>query len=153
LLFGKIDQRMAELTIQKLFYLDGKSHEPIDLYLQSPGGETKSSQAIQRTMGLLQSPVNTYAMSECMSGGAMLLAGGTGKRRAFQGSVIVIHGITFGGNPPVEFKQRQQDVYTQFWRKRARLPEGWLPLPYGIQHVLSAEQALEYGIVDEIIDK
>jgi len=33
------------------------------------------------------------------------------------------------------------------------LPDGWLPLPFGVQHVLSAEQALEYGIVDEIIDK
>lgn len=79
LLFGKIDQRAAELTIQKLLFLEGKSHDPIDLYLQTPGGETISALAIQRTMGLLQSPVNTCALSECTSGGALLLAAGTGK--------------------------------------------------------------------------
>jgi ATP-dependent Clp protease protease subunit len=153
LLFGKIDQRAAELTIQKLLFLDGKSPDPIDLYLQTPGGEMKSTMAIQQTMGLLKCPVNTYALSECISGGAVLLAAGTGKRRAFHGAVIIVHGLTFQGKPPSEFTERIQDAYTQFWRKRSRLPDSWLPLPFGIEHILSAEQALQYGIVDEIVDK
>ena len=153
LLFGKIDQRAAELTIQKLLFLDGKSHDPIDLYLQTPGGETKSAMAIEQTIRLIQSPVNTCALSECISGGALLLAAGTGKRRAFHEAVIMIHGLTFSGKPPPEFMERIQEAYTHFWRKRTRLPDSWLPLPFGIKHVLSAEQALEYGIVDEIVDK
>jgi ATP-dependent protease ClpP protease subunit len=83
----------------------------------------------------------------------VLLAAGTGKRRAFHGAVIIVHGLTFYGNPPAEYRERIQDAHTQFWRKRTRLPDSWLPLPFGIEHILSAEQALEYGIVDEIVDR
>ena len=151
--FGTIDQRAAELTIQKLLFLDGKSHDPIDLYLQTPGGEFKCAMAIEQTMRLLKSPVNTYALSECNSGGAMLLAAGTGKRRAFHGAVVVLHGLKISGKPPPGFAEQLQDAYTHFWHQRSRLPEPWLPLPPGVIHVLSAEQALEYGVVDEVVER
>jgi len=153
LLFGPIDQQTAEITIQKLLYLDSKGHEPIDLFLQTPGGELKSGFAIEETLRLIQSPVNTYALSECNSGGAVLLAAGTGKRRAFHGAVIVIHGLMVSGKPPDEFLDKIQNGYTDFWNKRARLPQAWLPLPFNSTHILSAEQALEYGIVDEVVNK
>jgi ATP-dependent Clp protease protease subunit len=153
LLFGLIDARAAQSTIQRLLYLDGKSHDPIDLYLHTPGGEIKHALAIEQTMRLLRSPVNTYAFSECNSGGALLLAGGTGKRRAFRGGIVVIHGITIHGKPPAELRDLVNNSYTQFWQDRSRLPDSWLPLPPGILHFLSAEQALEYGLVDEIVDR
>jgi ATP-dependent Clp protease, protease subunit len=153
LLFGKIDKRFAEITIQKLLYLDRKSHDPIDLYLQTPGDEKQDSLTVEHIIRSLKSPVNTWAVSDCYSGGAILLAAGTGKRRAFHGAVIIVHGLTFRGNPPPEFTQPIQDWYTEFWRKRARLPEAWLPLPFDIRHILSAEQALEYGIIDEVVGK
>jgi len=153
LLFGPIDQEAAKITIQKLLYLDGKGHAPIDLFLQTPGGEMKSSFAIEETMKLIQSPVNTYAMSECNSGGTVLLAAGTGKRRAFHGAVIVIHGLMFSGKPPDDFLDKIQTGYTEFWTEHARLPKSWLPLPFNTTHILSAEQALEYGIVDEVVNK
>ena len=153
LLFGAIDQRAAEVTIQKLLFLDSKGHEPIDLFLQTPGGELKYAFAIEQTMRLVQSRVNTYALSECNSGGAMLLAAGTGKRHAFHGAVIVIHGLMVGGKPPPGFVEQIQDAYTDFWRKRSRLPQSWLPLPFNSLHILSAERALEYGIVDEVVDR
>jgi ATP-dependent Clp protease protease subunit len=153
LLFGLIDQRTAQETIQKLLYLDAKSHDPIELFLHTPGGEMKHAMAIEQTMRLLRSPVSTYALSECNSGGALLLAAGTGQRRAFRGAVIVVHGLRSHGKPPPELTKLMQDSYAQFWRRRARLPDSWLPLPPGILHFLSAEQALEYGLVDEIIDR
>src|SRR5262249_36183546 len=153
LLFGMINQRAAELAIQKLLYLDGKSHEPIDLYLQTPGGEMKHAMAIEQTIRTLQSPVNTYALSECNSGGALLLAAGTGRRRAFHGALVMVHGIVVKGKPPQGLTQQVQDGYTEFWRKHARLPEAWLPLPRDSKHILTAEQALQYGVVDEVINK
>lgn len=153
LLFGPIDQRAAELTIQKLLFLDGKGHDPIDLYLQTPGGELKHAMAIEQMIRLLQSPVNTYALSECNSGGAMLLAAGTGKRRAFHGAVVILHGLKIFGKHPAGFTERIQDGYTHFWRQRSRLPESWLPLPPDVIHVLSAQQALEYGLVDEVVER
>jgi ATP-dependent Clp protease, protease subunit len=153
LLFGMLDQRTAEITIQKLLYLDAKNHEPIDIYLQTPGGEFKDAMAIEQTMRLIQSPVNTYAMSECNSGGVVLLAAGTGKRRAFHGAVVIVHGMKIVGQAPADLIDRVQDAYTDFWRQHAKLPEAWLPLPRDIMHVLSAEQALEFGLVDEVITK
>jgi len=153
LLFGDIDDPAAERTIQKLLFLEGKSHEPIDLYLMTPGGEFKSALAIEHVMRSIKSPVNTWALSECNSGGALLLAGGTGKRRVFRGAMVVVHGMVVRGKPPAGMAQQIQDSYTRFWRKRARLPEAWLPLPPDIVHVLSAEQALEYGLVDEIVER
>ena len=153
LLFGGIDQRTAEIAIQKLLYLDGKEHAPIDLYLETPGGDMKYAWAIYQTILLIKSPVNTYALSECNSGGAMLLAAGTGKRRAFHGAVIVLHGLNVRGTPPAGFAEDAQASYTEFWRTRSHLPPSWLPLPFDSFRVLSAAQALEYGIVDEVIDK
>ena len=152
LLFGSIDQRAAEVTIQKLLYLDGQSHEPIELYLQTPGGEFKHAMAIEETIRLLHSPVNTYAMSECNSGGALLLAAGTGKRRAFRGAVIMLHGLKVTGKAPPGLVPKLHDSYTDFWRRHAHLPDGWLPFPPDILHVLSAEQALQFGIVDEVVE-
>ena len=153
LLFGEIGQSSAEVAIQKLLFLDGKGHEPIDLFLETPGGDMKYAWAVLQTMTLIQSPVNTYALSECNSGGAMLLAGGTGKRRAFHGAVIILHGLKPKGRrkPPAAFVADAQASYTDFWRTHARLPDSWLPLPLDSLRILTAEQALEYGIVDEIV--
>jgi len=153
LLFGRINQRVAEATIQKLFYLDGKNHDPIDLYIESPGDTAQESLEIEHVFRILKSPVNTWTLTGCNSGGALLLASGTGKRRTFRGAVIMLHGLTWNGNPPPEYSKPIQDDYMQLWRKRARLPDSWLPFPFGVFHILSAEQALEYGIVDEVIDR
>ncbi|HEY5503875.1 MAG TPA: ATP-dependent Clp protease proteolytic subunit [Sedimentisphaerales bacterium] len=155
LLFGLIDQQTADVAIQKLLFLDSKGHDPIDLFLETPGGDMKYGWAIQQTIRLIHSPVNTYALSECNSSGAMLLAAGTGKRRTFHGAVIVIHGLqpgVAGDKPPAAYVADIQDSYTDFWHKSAKLPESWLPLPFGIFHILTAEQALKCGIVDEVID-
>ena len=156
LLFGPIDQRAAEVTIQKLLFLESKGHDPIDLFLETPGGDMKYGWAIQQTMRLIHSPVNTYALSECNSGGAMLLAAGTGKRRAFHDSVIVIHGLKLGvgdAKPPADFVTDLQKSYTEFWHERARLPQDWLPLPFDSFRILTSEQASEYGIIDEVVGK
>lgn len=153
LLIGSIDERSAEKVLQKLLYLDGKSKDPIDLFLQTPGGDIKSAASIERMMKFIQSPVNTYALSECNSGGAYVLAAGTGKRRAFGNSVIMLHGLDVRGTPPPGLVEMFQDNYTRFWRERTRLPADWLPLPFASFRVLSADEALKYGVIDEIVDK
>src|SRR5262249_37645389 len=102
---------------------------------------------------LIKSPVNTCALSECNSAGVMLLAGGTGKRKVFRTAVLVVHGLTVHGRPPADLVEKIEEVYTEFWRKRTRLPESWLPLPRGVSHVLTAEKAVEYGVADEVIEK
>lgn len=152
LVMGPLDDRAAEATIQKLLYLEARSPQPIDLYIQTPGGEFKAAKAITYIMRNLRCPVNTYALSECNSGGAVLLAAGTGKRRAFKGAVIVVHGVKVRGNPPAKFTEEVMKAHDEFWRERAKLPQEWMPIAPGKEYVLSAEEALKYGIVDEILD-
>lgn len=151
-LFGNINEQVAKRTIQELLFLDGQSHEPIDLYLMTPGGDLKAAFALEETMRLIRSPVNTCALSECNSGGAMLLAGGTGQRKAFRGAMVIVHGLEVHGRAPAGVVEQLQDGYTRFWRARTRLPGSWLPIPPGTLHVLSADQALQYGVVDEVLD-
>src|SRR5687768_10950720 len=64
LLIGPLDERSAEILIQKLLYLNGKGHDPIDLYLQTPGGDLKSAMSVYHVMQMLDVKVNTYALSE-----------------------------------------------------------------------------------------
>jgi ATP-dependent Clp protease, protease subunit len=153
LLIGGITEDVAEETIQKLLYLDAKGQEPIDLFLMTPGGELKSAFAIEQVIKLLHSKVNTFALSECNSGGAFLLAAGTGERAAFSNALIIIHGITAKGSPPPRVKDILQDYYTAFWKRRTHLPETWVPIPPGKLIFLTAQDALKYGLIDKIIDK
>lgn len=67
--------------------------------------------------------------------------------------MVVVHGLKVHGKPPAGMLEQVQSAYTRFWRQRTRLPESWLPLPPDSLHVLSAEQALQYGLVDEIIGR
>jgi hypothetical protein len=122
----------------------------------TPGGDLKAAMSIENAMGLIRSRVNTYAFSDCSSGGAMLLAAGTGKRSAFRGAMIVVHGMKIDDNLAKEHKDYVdglQAYYTAFWQQRARLPAQWLPIPLNTLHCLTAEQALEYGLIDTIIER
>ncbi|MBL9174941.1 MAG: ATP-dependent Clp protease proteolytic subunit [Verrucomicrobiales bacterium] len=150
--FGSITETVAEEVIRKLYYLDGVSGEPITLYLLTPGGELKASFAIVEVMQALRSRVNTVGMAECNSGGAVLLAAGTGERSAHRGSIIVVHGMKVHGSPPPDFVRAVQVTYTGFWKRHARLPAAWLPLVPDKTYVLTAAQALEYGLVDRVVD-
>jgi ATP-dependent Clp endopeptidase proteolytic subunit ClpP len=152
LLFGDINEQSAERVTEQMLFLEGQSQAPIELYLMTPGGEFKSAMAIEQVMRSIKSPVNTYALAECNSGGTLLLAAGTGKRRAFKGAMVVVHGIKIHGKPPAGAFNIVQESYTQFWRHHAHLPESWLPLPPDSLHVLSADQALQYGVIDELIE-
>jgi ATP-dependent Clp protease, protease subunit len=153
LIFGDLNQAAAEGAIQKLLYLDKKGQQPIDLFLFTPGGDLKSAFSIEQVMQTLRSPVNTYALGECNSGGAFLLAAGTGQRVAFSNALIVVHGMVVKGKPPVRVTDILQDYYTTFWKRRAHLPDTWLPIPQGKVISLTAQEALKYGLVDKIIEK
>jgi len=150
LLFGAIDTAAAKIVISKLIHLDQKSSKPIDLFLMTPGGDMTAAIGIEQVMRSLRSPVNTIAIGECSSAGAFLLAAGTGKRIALEGTVIVIHGMQFAGTPPPGAPENLQGYYTSFWAKKARLPKEWLPLPPGEVHVFTAQQAVDFGVVDRV---
>ncbi len=148
---GDITPESAERIIRQLLYLDQESSSPIELNLMTPGGDLNAALALDRVMGSLRSPVNTRALGECSSGGALLLAAGTGTREAYPDSVIVLHGMEVSGKPPARYTELTQDAYTAFWQQHAQLPPAWLPLPPGKLFVLSAPEALQYRVIDRVI--
>jgi len=119
----------------------------------TPGGDLKAVFAVVNTLEMIQSKVETYALGECNSGGAALLAAGTGEQLAFQDSTIVIHGLEMKRRPPARYVELTQEAYTAFWRQHAHLPEDWLPVPPGKLFILSAQEALDYGVIDRILPK
>ena len=83
----------------------------------------------------------------------MLLAAGTGERRAFQDSVIVVHGLHVTGHLPRKYSELLYTNVDGFWKHYAHLPESWVPIPPGKWYVLTAEEALKYGVIDKIIER
>ena len=66
-------------------------------------------------------------------------------------AMVVVHGVHVEGRLPKGMLAQTQSAYTQFWREHTHLPGSWLPLKPNSVHVLSAEEARDYGIVDEVI--
>jgi ATP-dependent Clp protease protease subunit len=153
ILAGEITESSAAKVIREMLYLDALTNQPIDLYLLTPGGDLEATLAIERTMRSLRSPVNTWALGECSSGGAMLLAAGTGERRAFKDSIILVHGVLGASRLPRKHADLEYASVDEFWKHYARLPESWVPIPPGKWYILNAEQARTYGVIDKIIDR
>lgn len=148
---GGITEENAAETIRQLMFLDAQTNQANTLYLMTPGGDLKAAFAVVHAMRLLQSPVNTCAIGECNSAGVVLLTAGTGERTAFPDSTLVLHGMQLKNKPPTKYVQSTQDAYTGFWRAHARLPESWLPIPFGKVFVVTASEALEYGMIDRVL--
>ncbi len=150
----RINELVTNEVVAALFHLDAQdSIEPIDLYLNTSGGHSADTYSIIDAMRCISAPVNVWALGRCYSGGAMILAAGTGRRYASQHSVIAIH------LPRVEVSDESFSyaaVYserdTSFWKEKASLPEEWLLEEERELYYLNPQQALEMGIIDEIVD-
>ena len=92
ILTGEIDDAMSSSICAQLLYLSSISSEPIQMYINSPGGSVSAGLAIYDTMQLIRCDVSTICMGMAASMAAVLLAGGTrGKRYALPNSEIMIH--------------------------------------------------------------
>lgn len=157
---SEINDTVASLVIGQLFYLQSEDPEKkIEIYINSPGGEVPAGLAIYDTMQIIKPEVHTFCVGKSVSMAAVLLcAGAKGKRFALPNSRVMIHqplGGTFGQVSEVEIFTREllrtrdrineimayhtnQDVETI---KRDTERDRWM----------SAEEAKEYGLVDEVL--
>lgn len=153
-LIGDVGASSAARAIEGLRYLDAiVPGEPIDLYLTTWGGWPTYAFAIIDTMRLIDSPVNTIAIGMCNSAGAMILVGATGTRSATENVQIMIHVNDTESNDPFSSERISLDMTERLWQDRAALPEEWYPLTGERYYYLSAEQALEFGVIDAILAK
>ena len=158
-----IDDNVANLVTAQLLFLEAEDPEKdVSLYINSPGGVVTAGMAIYDTMQFIRPDVATICIGQAASVAALLLSAGThGKRFALPNSRVLIHQPTMGG---LSGQATDIDIHArEILRVRAGLNEIMAkhtgqPLEK-IEHDverdfwMNAEQAREYGIVDEIIEK
>lgn len=158
---GEIDDNTAALVVAQLLYLSSKdSKKDISLYINSPGGSITAGMAIYDTMNFIKCDVSTICIGMCASMGAFLLAGGKkGKRFALPNSEIMIHQPLGGGqgqatdisimaNRLLKVKKRLNSILATNTNKSLETIENDTER----DHFLDAKEALEYGIIDKIIE-
>ena len=158
---GEINDTLANSVIASLLYLDSISHDDISIYINSPGGSVSSGLAIYDTMQFISSDVSTICVGMAASMGAFLLSSGTiGKRFALPNSDIMIHqplggakgqasDIKITSDHIVLLRKRLNKILAKNTKQTLRKIEKDTERDY----YLDAKEALEYGLVDQIIEK
>lgn len=158
---GEINDSLANSVIASLLYLDSISHDDISIYINSPGGSVSSGLAIYDTMQFISSDVSTICVGMAASMGAFLLSSGTiGKRFALPNSDIMIHqplggaegqasDIKITSDHIVSLRKRLNKILAKNTKQTLRKIEKDTERDY----YLDAREALEYGLVDKIIQK
>lgn len=157
---GPLEGDKADELVAQLLGLDAESDEPVQLYIDSPGGDTFGMFAIHDTIQLMAAPVHTTCVGLAASAGAFLLATGTGIRAATPNARIMLHQpLGRGGGSAVDIKILAE----QFTELRARMerilaertgqPLEQIHRDTDRDFWLSAEQARDYGVVDEVVTR
>ena len=144
----------------QLLFLDSENHEDISLYINSPGGVITSGMAIYDTMNFIKSDVSTICMGLAASMGAFLLAGGAkGKRLALPNSEIMIHQPSGGAKGQeteikiaAEHILKLKDKLNTILAKNTNRPLEKIQNDTERDYFLTSDDALEYGIIDKIIE-
>lgn len=159
---GQIHDGSANLIVMKLLYLQSENrHQDIHLYVNSPGGSVTATMAIYDTMQFLDCAVATYCVGLAASGGAIVLAGGTkGKRYALPHSKVMIHqpyGSVGGQVSDIEIQAKDildtRATLNQILAKHTGQPIEVIARDTERDRFLTAGQAKEYGLVDEVLTK
>ena len=155
-----IDDTVANLIIAQLLFLDSQDPEKdIYLYLNSPGGVITAGMAIYDTMHHVRSDVATICVGQCASMAAVLLAAGAkGKRRALPNSRVLIHqplGGFRGQATDIEIHAKEilrwKETLNNVLSSHTGQPVARVKEDTERDNIMTAPQALEYGLIDEVI--
>lgn len=159
---GEIHDGNANEVVMKLLYLQSENRrKDIHFYINSPGGSVTATLAVYDTMQILSCPVATYCVGLAASGGAVLLAGGTkGKRFALRNAKMMIH-QPYGqvGGQVSDIEIQAEDILDTHQRLNRILaqhtgqPLERIAKDTDRDYYLSAEQAKEYGLVDDVLTR
>ncbi|MEG6614902.1 ATP-dependent Clp endopeptidase proteolytic subunit ClpP [Peptococcaceae bacterium 1198_IL3148] len=159
---GAIDDTVANLIIAQMLFLEAEDPEKdIHLYINSPGGVVTAGMAIYDTMQYIKPAVSTICLGQAASMGSFLLAAGEpGKRYALPYSRIMIHqplGGVQGQATDIDIHAREilrmKETLNELLSKHTRKPLSVISKDTERDFFMSAEQAKEYGIIDEVISK
>lgn len=158
----EINDDVSNLIIAQLLFLQSEDAEKdISMYINSPGGVVTAGMAIYDTMQFVKCPITTYCMGQAASMGAVLLAAGAkGKRFALPNARIMIHqplGGSQGQATDIEIqtkeilrmKKRLNEILADHTGKPLKTIEKDTDRDF----FMSAEEAVKYGLVDEVVTK
>ena len=165
MLSDQVNDATASLVVAQLLYLESQdSEKDINLYINSPGGSITSGMAIYDTMNYIKCDVSTICIGMAASMGAFLLSSGAkGKRFALPNSEILIHQPLIGGgglsgqctdikihsDHLVKVREKLNEILS----KNTGKPLDVIQQDTERDNYLTAQQAMEYGLVDKVIEK
>ena len=154
-----IDDQVANAVVAQLLFLETDNPDAdINLYINSPGGSVTAGMAIFDTMNYIKCPVRTVCVGLAASMGAFLLmAGEKGKRLALPNSEVMIHQPSGGASGQAtdvrihaEWLLRTKNKINGLMAEMTGQPLEKIALDVERDYFMSAQEALEYGIIDEI---
>ena len=159
ILTGEIDDSSANIVVAQLLYLDSINHDDISLYINSPGGSITSGMAIYDTMNFIKSEVSTICIGMAASMGAFLLSTGKkGKRYCLPNSEVMIHQPLGGASEQAteikiaaEHILKIKDKLNKILASNTNKDIKTIELDTERDNYLSAQEALEYGLIDQIL--
>jgi len=156
-----IDDQIANLIVAQLLHLESEDPDKdISIYINSPGGSVYSGLAVYDTMQFIKPDVSTICVGIAMSMGALLLAGGTkGKRMALPNARILIHQPAteggYGQSSDMEIQAREilrmRTAMEVILARHTGQDEEKIRRDIERDKFLTAEEAKEYGIIDEVL--
>ncbi len=158
----EVNSASASLVVAQLLYLEGQDpNKDISLYINSPGGSVTDGLAIYDTMQYIKCDVSTICMGMAASMGAFLLAAGTkGKRYALPNSDIMIHqpsGGAKGQATDIEIHTKHilhtKQKLNEILAMNTGQPIEVIANDTERDNFMTAQQALEYGLIDKVIEK
>ncbi|TCS42586.1 ATP-dependent Clp endopeptidase proteolytic subunit ClpP [Reinekea marinisedimentorum] len=160
-LVGQVEDYMANLVVAQLLFLESENPDKdIHLYINSPGGSVTAGMAIYDTMQFIKPDVSTMCIGQAASMGALLLAGGAkGKRLCLPNSRMMIHqplggyqgqatDIEIHAKEILDMKRRLNEIMAHHTGR----PISEVEKDTDRDNFLTAEQAVEYGLVDRVVD-
>ncbi len=155
-----VESQMVNTVVAQMLFLEKQNPEKdITLFINTPGGEVYSGMAIYDTMQYIKCDVQTICVGLAASMWSIFLAGGTkGKRMALPHSKIMIHQPSHGAQGTisdtriaVEEGLKIKDMITDIMAERTGQPRAQVELDMDRDKWLTAEEAVKYGIIDEVI--
>ena len=163
-LWGVVEDKTAREVTTRLLLLDAdKPGEEIKLFINSPGGVVTSGMVIYDTMKMLRSPVSTICMGLAASMGSILLSGGTkGKRYIYPHGEVMIHQPSLGGymqgvSADLEIQAKQtkktKELGARILAENCGKKFEQIMKDFDRDYWMDAKEAIEYGIVDQQVEK
>ncbi|PIE32235.1 MAG: ATP-dependent Clp protease proteolytic subunit [Ilumatobacter coccineus] len=156
-----IDDQIASLLCAQLVHLESENPDKdINIYINSPGGDITALFAIYDTMQFIRNDIATICLGQAASAAAVLLAAGTkGKRLALPHSRVLLHQpygqVGYGQVTDLELAAneilRMRDLLEQILAAHTGQPLDKIHADTDRDFVLEAEQALEYGLIDQVL--